>query len=209
MLETPSSHAEREVVAVFDFDKTLSTRDCVVPFLRRHLTAGRLLSAFSDLPKVFVALLRRDRDRMKAIATNRVLKGLMEADLRMDAQDFASEVFDRWMRMEMLERLRWHKDQGHRIGIVSASYSLYLLPIASRIGVDFLLATDLEFDDASRATGRLLGENCRGPEKSRRIRGWLREQGSSEALLFAYGDSSGDREMLAMADHPYLIERRS
>ena len=209
MLEKPPSDADRDVVAVFDFDKTLSTRDCVLPFLRRHLSLWKAVSAGVDLPKLGLALLRRDRNRVKAIATNRILKGLAEDELRQDARDYAGHVFDHWMRQDTLEKLGWHKDQGHRIGIVSASYSLYLVPIADRLGVDFVLATDLEFDDANRTTGRLLGENCRGPEKSRRITEWLEARGSTEALLFAYGDSIGDREMLAMAEHACVIERRA
>jgi phosphatidylglycerophosphatase C len=57
-------------------------------------------------------------------------------------------------------------------------------------------------DGDGRCTGRLAGENCRGPEKARRLTELLAGRG---ALTWAYGDSSGDREMLAMARHPVRV----
>ena len=46
-------------------------------------------------------------------------------------------------------------------------------------------------------TGALEGANCRGPEKVARLRAAL---GVDVRLEAAYGDSDGDREMLALAD---------
>jgi phosphatidylglycerophosphatase C len=62
-----------------------------------------------------------------------------------------------------------------------------------------VIACSLETDGTGRATGRLIGGNCRGPEKVRRLREWL---GAEPAELWAYGDSAGDDELLAFADHP-------
>jgi phosphatidylglycerophosphatase C len=70
-------------------------------------------------------------------------------------------------------------------------------PWAARQGLP-LLATPTGWD-AGRFAG-LGGENCNGPEKVRRIDGALDRAGF--ARVWAYGDSSGDREMLALADEP-------
>jgi phosphatidylglycerophosphatase C len=60
-------------------------------------------------------------------------------------------------------------------------------------------------------TGALVGDNCRGPEKLRRLDEWLAEWlpgrdgiegGRRGVVLWAYGDSVGDRELLGAADHP-------
>jgi HAD superfamily hydrolase (TIGR01490 family) len=98
----------------------------------------------------------------------------------------------------MVERLGWHRSQGHEVVVVSASFTDYLRPVADRLGVDAVLATELEVVDG-RLTGRLAGANVRGAEKVRRLETWL---GDEPAELWAYGDSSGDRELLARADHP-------
>ena len=68
-----------------------------------------------------------------------------------------------------------------------------------------MLATRLEVDADDRLTGRLIGANCRGPEKVVRLREW---RGEALAVAFAYGDSDGDREMLALAATPANVGRR-
>jgi phosphatidylglycerophosphatase C len=82
---------------------------------------------------------------------------------------------------------------------------LYVSPIGRRLGFDAVLATRLEVDTDGRLTGRLSGANCRGPEKVARLREWR----SGELVVdFAYGDSAGDREMLALAEVPIKVSRR-
>ena len=63
-----------------------------------------------------------------------------------------------------------------------------------------------ERDAGGVLTGRLSGANCRGPEKARRVREWLAGAGLDGAELWAYGDSPGDAELLAMADHPVRVD---
>lgn len=203
----PTSSSDA-TVAAFDFDKTLTNRDCVVPFLARMLTLKRTFGFAVDAPRIGAATLTRDRDVVKAIVTRRAFSGVHIGELEERARQFARHVRERWLRRDTLETLKWHIAQGHRTGIVSASYGLYLRPIAEHLGVDFVLASELEFDTDGRATGRLLGGNCRGPEKARRLEGWLESNGHQKSILFAYGDSAGDREMLQMADKAHLVGRR-
>src|SRR5690606_33862516 len=86
--------------------------------------------------------------------------------------------------------------------LVSASYDAYLLGLAEALGAEAVLSTRLEVCDGT-CTGHLAGANCRGPEKVRRLHAWLAEQGldRSAVTVWAYGDSNGDRELLADADH--------
>jgi phosphatidylglycerophosphatase C len=72
-----------------------------------------------------------------------------------------------------------------------------------------VLATRLAVDDDGRCTGALDGANCRGPEKVRRLHAWLDEShgGRRGVVVWAYGDSTGDRELLADADHPVRVGR--
>jgi phosphatidylglycerophosphatase C len=92
--------------------------------------------------------------------------------------------------------------------IVSASYEQYVRVVGDHLGVDAVIATRLEVE-SERCTGRLLGANCRGPEKLVRLRGWLASQGLDldDVTLWAYGDSTGDRELLAAADHPHWVRQ--
>jgi phosphatidylglycerophosphatase C len=101
----------------------------------------------------------------------------------------------------MAARVQEHKRRGHRLVLVSASPALYLTVWAARAGFDAVLATELEFRDG-RFSGRLASPNCWGPEKVRRLQQWFGD--ARTQVLYAYGDSRGDREMLALADHAWL-----
>jgi len=203
------------VVAAFDVDGTLTTGDCVVPFLRRFLrrfgrrsTTGRILRSS---PATLAALARRDRDRLKALATAALLSGVALADVEREAEQFARSVIDHRLRADTTARLRWHIAEGHRVVLVSASYEVYLRHLATHLGAHDVLATRLEIGQDGRLTGRLEGGNCRGPEKARRLEAWLTAQPGIDrhgVELWAYGDSAGDAELLAMADHRVWVKDR-
>ena len=195
--------AER-VVAAFDFDKTISTRDNVVPFLRAVVGRARLTRALLAIsPRLVRAVLDDDqRDAAKVALVRHTLTGSDSARVTAVAAEFARDVVARHLRPDVVDRVRWHRDQGHEVVIVSASLKDYLDPIAGELGVSAVLATELAVDEDGRLTGELAGPNVRGAEKVRRLEAWL---GDRPAFLWAYGDSSGDHELLARADQPIRV----
>jgi phosphatidylglycerophosphatase C len=203
--------AERPVVAAFDVDGTLTRRDCVVPFLWRLGAARLVVGLARRFPSVTAAVARRDRDRLKSLATAAAFRGRSVAAVEQLAATFGAEI-ERWLRDDTAARLSWHRQQGHTVVLVSASYQVYLDVLGRSLGVDAVLATQLAtappVDSVGTTyTGALAGENCRGAEKLRRLDEWLEaregvEGGRHGVVLWAYGDSAGDRELLAAAEHP-------
>ncbi len=192
------------VIAAFDVDGTLTVRDCVVPFLRRTGgTVGTIGGLLRQPVAVLRGLVRRDRDALKAAAARAVFGGRDLAEVTAAAIRFGDVVAGEWLRPDTVARLQWHREQGHEVVLVSASFELYLDRVGTRLGADGVLATRLETVDG-RFTGALAGPNCRGPEKVARLHEWLtaRHGGRAAVTLWAYGDSAGDRELLADADHP-------
>jgi phosphatidylglycerophosphatase C len=194
----------KAVVAAFDVDGTLTTRDCVTPFLRR--AAGRrLVSAILGHPlEALAAAARRDRDRLKELACA-ALRGVEAPVVDELGRSFAREVMTRWLRDDTTARLRRHRELGHRVILASASLDAYLGPLGEMLEVDGVVCTRLERGPDDRLTGRLVGANCRGVEKARRVREWLEAGGLAGAVLWAYGDSSGDRPLLEAADHAVWV----
>ena len=110
----------------------------------------------------------------------------------------------------MVTRLDQHRRAGHEIVAVSTSLTTYLTPLLQgRHGFDEVMAVGLAVGDDGRHTGEMLGPNVRGPEKAVVLRRWLAATGGAEDVeLWAYGNSSGDADLLAMADHPTLMDGR-
>lgn len=194
-------------VAAFDVDGTLTIRDCVRPFLLRvggwpGVSTAILARPFASL----AAVARRDRDRLKELIVGGVLRGRSVAQVEALGEAFAELVHDGWLRSDMVARLRWHQRTGHRIVLVSASLSPYLRPLGRRLGVDDVLCAEPN-QHGDAFTDGLAGANCRAAEKVRRLDAWLRDRDLAHATVWAYGDSVGDRELLARADHSLLVTR--
>jgi 4-hydroxybenzoate polyprenyltransferase len=129
------------------------------------------------------------------------------AELERLATAFARDRLPRMMRPEALERLAWHRAQGHRCVLLSASPTVYVAPWARAAGFDEVIATELGYDARGCATGGFDGANCRGEEKVRRLQALLGDLGRYK--LHGYGDSPGDRPFLALcAEAHYRPFRR-
>ena len=197
--------APRPAVAVFDVDGTLTTGDCVLPFLRR--AAGRrLVTAILRHPLALAAgLVRRDRDRLKALGCAS-LAGIPATEIDRLGEAFARDVAATRLRDDTAARLRRHRELGHTVVLASASLDPYLVPLGRLLSADGAVCTMLERGVDGRLTGRLAGPNCRGAEKARRVRALLDERGLAEAEVWAYGDSDGDEPLLASADHALRVD---
>lgn len=194
---------EKPVVAAFDFDGTLTRHDTLFPFLLHVAGYFKLLNKIIYLSPVLfayaVGFMRNDIAKVKVLRS--FLAGMTLANLQQLAQTFAASKLPKLLRSEAMQRFAWHKQQGHRCIIVSASLELYLQPWASKAGFDDVLGSRLEPLDHERTSGNLLGENCFGPEKMRRLERLLGPRDGY--TLYAYGDSQGDKELLSAADYPF------
>lgn len=198
-------------VAAFDFDGTISKRDTLVPFLATTAGVFRFVAACSRLG---LAGTRRstspgDRDRMKEHMIELLLGGRPEEEMRDRGERYARDLLtgDR-LRTEMLTRVREHRRAGHRTVIVSASLVHYLDPIARLLDIDDVIGVEPEVIDG-RLTGRLVRPNVRAQQKAVRLREWLDApaEGPLGVRLHSYGNSSGDHELLAMADEAWWLGR--
>lgn len=189
-----------QAIVAFDFDGTLTIRDSFTEFLRWRAGAGGwALGLVRMAPAVATYARDRDRGRIKAASVREFLKGVPRAQLEQDADAFAGQVWPGFMRYDALAVWKeWGAKGAHRV-IVTASPETTVAPFARRLGAEALLGTPLLFDGDDRVTGAFASPNCRGEEKVRRLRAVY---GEDVRLAAAYGDTSGDTEMLAIADAP-------
>jgi phosphatidylglycerophosphatase C len=198
-------------VAAFDLDGTLSEGGSVFKWLKflRGDRATYLASASLALP-LLVGAIRSGRwaDRAKERLFHKLIAGLELADVRDRSRIFAVTHFERHGREWMLARLRWHLQQGHSVVLVSASPQIYVDMVAEMLDTSGGLGTRLAVDARGRLTGSYLGQNCRGKEKMRRLAEWIDERfPNQEPIVYAYGNSRGDRRMLGAATFPYNVGR--
>lgn len=198
---TPGPERQRrrpdQPIVAFDFDGTLTVRDSFTAFLRDQAGPTRwALGLIRLAPALAAYLADRDRGRLKAASVREFLGGLPLATLEAESEAFADKVWTRFMRPDALACWEdWGRRGAYRV-IVTASPETTVTPFARRLGADALLGTPLAFDADGRVTGGFARPNCRGEEKVRRLQ---ESFGAPLVLEAAYGDTSGDTEMLAIA----------
>lgn len=187
-------------LVAFDVDGTLTWTDSFMLFLRWFAGpadfAAKLMRIAPDAALAKARL--KSRDDVKALAVRLFFTGVPEERFAAAAAEFAAEVLPRLERADGRAKLFAHRTQGHRVMLVSASLEDYLKPWAvARLGLgpDDVLGARLE-RKGGVLTGRLDGLNCRADEKVARLEAAC---GPALDLMAAYGDSSGDDAMLAIA----------
>jgi len=193
-------------VAAFDFDGTLTRSDSLVRFLMAVAGRGPVFRAMvaESRALALAAIGRGDRDAEKERMLTRLLGGRPHDEVAAAGRAYGAALARSGITADGRARIAWHRAAGHEVVIVSASLDVYLDEVVRVLGVDHLLCSSLVVDDRGRCTGALLGGNCRGREKATRLRALL---GDDDVELWAYGNSGGDHEMLALAQHPVRARR--
>jgi HAD superfamily hydrolase (TIGR01490 family) len=185
-------------LALFDFDGTLTRRDSMFAYVRMVAGPWRFLAGLVFLGPLLLAHRAGlvSAQRAKTTFLLHFLAGHRQEDLEAAAERLVPQL-DADLRPDGLARLTWHRAQGHEVRVVSASLDLWLDPWLRRHGLVGL--TTAARWEGGRFAG-LGGPNNNGPEKARRVRQDLDLDRFQR--VWAYGDSKGDRELLALAHEP-------
>jgi phosphatidylglycerophosphatase C len=200
-LETVDDSAGGEApVVAFDFDGTLTVRDSFKAFLVWRAGPVRYgMGIVKLMPAALAYLFHRDRGRIKAAAVGEFLKGVPRERLEEDARRFAQSHSRQLLRPDAVAAWKRWRSQRVRLVIVTASPDILVAPFARGLGADELLGTQIAFDAEDRVAGAFSTPNCRAAEKVVRLKARF---GDDVRVKAAYGDTSGDTEMLAMSEMP-------
>jgi HAD superfamily hydrolase (TIGR01490 family) len=187
-------------VYAFDFDGTLTTCDTLLAFIRYAKGTPAFLWGFLCHAPLLVLMKLRlyPNYRAKQRLFSWFFKGMSLEAFDALCQRFASDS-RRLLRPEMLQKVEQARAQGAEVLVVSASIDNWVQPFLPGVTV---LGTQIEVADGL-LTGRFRSRNCYGQEKVNRILEHFPDRQSYH--LTAYGDSRGDKEMLAFADEGHLV----
>ena len=192
----------KKKIYCFDFDGTLTTSDTLLEFIKYAKGRGRFLMVFLMYSPLLVLMKLHLYPNWKA--KQRIFAHLF-AGMRIEKFDalcrgFAEES-QHLLRPKGITLMHEALVTGAQVFIVSASIDNWVRPffdIRNLKGVQ-VLGTQIEVEDG-KLTGRFKSNNCYGKEKVHRIAEALKSFERSEYEIEAFGDSRGDKEMLAFAD---------
>jgi HAD superfamily hydrolase (TIGR01490 family) len=188
-------------LALFDFDGTITKNDSLIKFIRFAVGDLKFVFGLFILSPVLLAykikLIPNFKAKQKMLSY--FFKGLEEGKIKAIAEEYSLEHLDKIVRPSALEKIKWHQTLGHEVVVVSASIECWLKPWCDKHSIN-VLCTQLEMKNGV-FTGNFASKNCYGKEKVNRIR--IRYNLASYDMIYSYGDSHGDKEMLDLADKKY------
>ncbi len=119
--------------------------------------------------------------------------------------EFMREVIEPIILAKGEALLAQHREAGDKLVIITATNRFVTAPIAARLGVDTLLATECGMQDG-RYTGQITGVPCYQGGKVVRLGEWLQETGYSLDDSYFYSDSRNDLPLLEQVAHPVAVD---
>jgi phosphatidylglycerophosphatase C len=188
-------------IAAFDFDGTITKSDtlpififCLVNFVKLIVGSIRILPSLV----LFKFRIIPNYDAKEKLFIT-FFSGMEINYFNSVSSRFSSKI-DTISNPNAIQKIKWHQDMGHIVLIISASAENWIIPWANKNGIKDVIATKLEVVDG-KITGHMLTRNCHGAEKVNRLLEIYPHR--KDYTLYAYGDSNGDKELLALADYSY------
>lgn len=197
-------------LAIYDMDRTVTVTGTYTGFLihvARAMAPWRLIL----LPCVLLLMLAYvakliSRQRLKELNQALMVGHNVErARLMPHVESYANKVIATNVRQGALAQIAQDRADGYRLVLATASYRLYVEPIARRLGFDAVIATDHLSQDLRYVRAKIAGENCYDTGKLRMIKAWMAAQAidRADAHIRAYSDHVSDAPMLEFADRPF------
>ncbi len=194
--------------AFFDLDKTVIATSSALAFGRPFYSSGLidrravLKSTYAQLVFSLAGADEAQMDRMRdAMAV--MCRGWDVAQVQQIVAETLHELIDPVVYDEAVDLIEQHRLSGREVVIVSSSGAEVVGPIGAMLGVDRVIATEME-----TAQGRYTGGiafYAYGPNKAAAIRDHAAAAGYDLADCYAYSDSVTDVPMLETVGHPTAV----
>ncbi|MGB0524661.1 MAG: HAD-IB family hydrolase [Flammeovirgaceae bacterium] len=187
---------------LFDFDGTLTTKDSFLEFIKFTHSPLQLWGGLLLLSPILIGMKLGifSNEFAKPLLLSLYYRGKSKEELEHLGQLFHRDYLPKILRAKGIAEIQAHQAAGQTLALVSASVEIWLKPFAEQMGMT-LICTKAAYRDG-KFIGKFDGKNCIGPEKVKRICEAFNLKDFDE--LIAYGDTAGDREMLALADQTHF-----
>lgn len=191
----------KKTLALFDFDGTITVIDSTLSFYK-FLYNSKVLFLYNHyfLCLHYVLLYRLKlisymtlKERRLDIHTSKY----NDSELLKLSEEYYKKYYFKLLNPNAMDRINWHKNQGHELWVISASYDFLLQKWSMENGVN-LITNKTSLDNCKR---RINGRDVNYESKVEYLK--LKVDLKSYSEIFAYGDSEGDKAMLDIANFKF------
>lgn len=193
-------------LAIFDLDETLIAADSASLWsefiVAKGLASQSLLAEEQALMKAYAKGTLDMNAYMQA--TLKPIVGMDSNTLAQLAAEFIEQKIKPALYTDAIARIKWHKQRGDKIVLISATGEHLVKPIADMLGADDAIAINLEQINGI-FTGNTTGTLSYQQGKVVRMKAWLADQDIQFKGSYGYSDSINDLPMLDAVDRPFAV----
>jgi HAD superfamily hydrolase (TIGR01490 family) len=193
--------------ALFDMDRTLVRKETASIYVRYMRRRGG--ATWRDAARVswWVAQYTLGVIDGPLVARRAAvqLAGLAEATLQARCDDMFFRDVEQHLSDVGRAAVNDHRARGHVVAIVTGATPYAARPLARRLGIPHVVASDLEVDAAGRFTGRFVDPLCYGEGKLARARDLAARVGFRLEDATFYSDSFTDLPLLDAVGTPVAV----
>ncbi|KQQ68200.1 HAD family hydrolase [Pseudomonas sp. Leaf127] len=194
-------------VAIFDLDETLIDGDCATLWCEQMGRLGWVDTAW---------FMQRNDELMTAYSAGELamedymafslepMIGRTPEEIEHLVGPWVEDVIEPIIFSDACKAIAEHRAKGDRILVISASGEHLVRPIAERLGIDEVLAIDLDVQHGVYS-GATVGVLTYQQGKVARLLEWLDAEGENLEGASFYSDSRNDLPLLLKVDHPQVV----
>ena len=197
-----------EKLAIFDVDYTITKKETLM-----ELYKYMVFSEFENIKYIPRALFSGLMYGLKIYDEKRVKESFLkfienksEAELEVLTRDFYHDVLKNILYEDAINMMKKLKNEGYKVFLISASPEFYLNELYDIKEVDVIIGTKF-FMEAGKFIRKMDGSNCKGEEKVRRLKEYLKKENIEVDYKNSYmfSDSLSDKPLLDLVGNAYLI----
>ncbi|EKO1912586.1 HAD-IB family hydrolase [Clostridium botulinum] len=200
-----------EKLAIFDVDYTLTKQETLIQFYKFMLK--KKPSLIFHAPKIVISALLYALKIFEAGKSKEIFIGFIDGITEDEMQRYVKEFYDKKLSKilykDAIDTMRKLKNEGYKVYLISASAEFYLKELYNIKEVDKVIGTIFTLKEGSYKR-KIIGENCKGEEKVRRLMEVLKEENIEvdfkESYMFS--DSLADLPLFKLVGKPYLINAK-
>ena len=193
-------------LALFDFDGTLCKKDSFTGFIFYALSKRHIVKqGIKILPWIQAYYLNAyPAHAMRSKLFRAMFSNANVLELEQIAQEYAANLISQ-LNPPLLKQLKQHQSLGDDVVLVSASVDVYLQHVCALLNIDLICTHTEQVNNTY--TGQYTTPDCSSEQKKLRI---LEKYSLDHySVIYAYGNSMEDNEMLALADHAYMVGKHN
>jgi HAD superfamily hydrolase (TIGR01490 family) len=192
----------KKAIALFDFDGTLTIEDSTLSFYRYLYKSKLLYFVLHYIFCLWDLILYRLKFTSYLKLKNKRLhvhtSKFSESEFLNLTEDYYYKHFKSILNPKAIDRISWHKNQGHDVWVISASYDFLLEKWSLENGINLITNKTIVEHSRRRVFGKDVNHYAKVEYLTKKV------DLKNYTDIYAYGDSNGDYAMLNIANHKYF-----